>query len=75
MSFDLLSISWAQNEECFDFDECELLQPFIDSGKAVFQVQYGDAALADSICPRAIALNFDTLIKNMALDSWRISCR
>lgn len=66
---------WALNEECFDYDECDLLLPFIQSGKAVFQVEYGDAALADSICPKALALNFDTLIKNMDLDAWRISCR
>lgn len=66
---------WALNEECFQWDECELLLPFLDAGKAVFQVEYGDASLAASICPRANALDFDTLIKNLDLDAWRIPCR
>jgi hypothetical protein len=29
---------WTLNEECFQFQECETLQPFIDAGKAVFNV-------------------------------------
>jgi hypothetical protein len=66
---------WALNEECFGYDECELLLPFIDAGKAVFQVEYGDASLADEICPRANDMDFDTLIKNLDLDAWRVACR
>ena len=66
---------WALNEECFEYDECELLQPFIDAGKAVFQVEYGAASLADRICPQANALDFDTLIKRLDLDAWRVPCR
>src|SRR6185503_12555875 len=34
------------NEECFDYDECDTLVPFVDAGKAVFQLQYGDPGLA-----------------------------
>jgi hypothetical protein len=44
----------------------------------VFQVEYtsGDlAAKAAMICPQANALNFDTLIKHLALDAPRYSCR
>ncbi|MBN1947771.1 MAG: endo alpha-1,4 polygalactosaminidase [Bradymonadales bacterium] len=66
---------WALNEECFAYDECEALLPFIQSGKAVFQVEYGPATLQAAVCPRANALDFDTLIKNLDLDAWRISCR
>ncbi len=73
---DLLDdFDWALNEECFDYDECDMLLPFINAAKAVFQVQYGDADLADNICPKALALDFDTLIKHVELDSWRVSCR
>ncbi|MBI5488869.1 MAG: endo alpha-1,4 polygalactosaminidase [Deltaproteobacteria bacterium] len=73
---DLLpDFDWALDEECFRWDECDLLLPFIDAGKAVFQVEYGDAALADTICPQANTLGFDTLIKNLDLDAWRIPCR
>ncbi|MAP38840.1 MAG: hypothetical protein CL879_04395 [Dehalococcoidia bacterium] len=31
---------WALNEECFQFNECEALLPFIAAGKPVFNVEY-----------------------------------
>jgi hypothetical protein len=66
---------WALNEECFSWDECDMLAPFIEADKAVFHVEYGGAGLVDTICPQANTLDFDTLIKNWDLDTWRISCR
>jgi hypothetical protein len=71
---DLLSyFDWALNEECFTYDECELLSPFVAAGKAVFGVEY-ELDPAD-FCPQANALNFDFLKKNWDLDAWRIACR
>jgi hypothetical protein len=69
------SFDWALNEECFRYNECGTLQPFIDAGKAVFQVEYGTQSRADAICPQANALNFDSLVKDLNLDAFRISCR
>jgi hypothetical protein len=66
---------WALNEECFAYDECDTLLPFLRTGKAVFQVEYGGAQLAQQVCPRANALDFDSLIKKLELDAWRIACR
>lgn len=63
------------NEECFLYDECEELLPFINAGKPVFNIEYGGSSLAQQICPQANALNFDTLVKNLDLDAPRISCR
>ncbi|SEM71101.1 hypothetical protein SAMN05444354_121105 [Stigmatella aurantiaca] len=63
------------NEECFQYDECEELLPFINAGKPVFNIEYGGNSLAQQICPRANALNFDTLVKNLDLDAPRLSCR
>ncbi|WP_232293261.1 endo alpha-1,4 polygalactosaminidase [Stigmatella aurantiaca] len=63
------------NEECLQYDECDTLRPFITAGKAVFHIEYGGAALAQSVCPEANALGFDTLVKNLELDAARISCR
>jgi len=68
----------AINEECFRYSECALLAPFTAAGKAVFQVEYtaGDlATLGATICPQAIALDFDTLIKHLDLGAPRFSCR
>jgi hypothetical protein len=64
---------WALNEECFAFDECDLLDPFVAAGKAVFGVEYiGDPA---SFCPAANAKSFSWLMKNWDLDEWRIDCQ
>jgi hypothetical protein len=64
---------WALNEQCFQYDECELLLPFVNAGKAVFGVEYeGDPA---EICPQAIIYNFDWLFKDIDLGPERFSCR
>jgi hypothetical protein len=71
-------VDFAINEECFQFNECGALSPFIGANKAVFQVEYtpGDlAAKGASICPQANALNFDTLIKHLDLGAPRYACR
>jgi endo-alpha-1,4-polygalactosaminidase (GH114 family) len=70
---------WALDEECLSYDECDLLSPFIDAGKAVFHVEYVDdpadgSALADSTCPVTLPLGFSSLIKTWELDAWRIAC-
>mgnify|MGYP001765773707 CR=1 FL=1 len=66
---------WQLNEECFDYVECDAVLPFVEAGKAVFQIEYGGAGLAATICPQANAMDLDTLIKNLDLDAWRIPCR
>lgn len=64
---------WALNEQCAEFEECDLLSPFVEAGKAVFGVEYqGEAA---TFCPVVNALNFDWLHKRLALDAWRVPCR
>jgi hypothetical protein len=70
---DLVStFDWALNEECFQFNECNLLAPFIQAGKAVFNVEY--SLPASTVCPQAKALGFSTLIKNLNLDAQRQAC-
>jgi hypothetical protein len=64
---------WALNEECFSFQECELLLPFVQSGKAVFGVEYD--LDPEEFCPQANALNLDFLKKNWDLDAWQTACR
>ncbi len=69
------SFDWALNEQCFQYSECDALAAFVNADKAVFQVEYGSASLANTVCPEANAANFDTLIKMMDLGSWRVACR
>lgn len=69
---------FAINEECFRYHECDALRPFVSAGKAVFQVEYAQGsfdAAAETICPQANALDFDTLIKHREVGAERRACR
>jgi hypothetical protein len=56
---------WAINEQCFEYNECHRLKPFVDAGKAVFGVEYeGDL---DDFCPQANAAQYSWLLKNWNL--------
>jgi hypothetical protein len=66
---------WALVEECMKYNECDRMTPFIAAGKAVFHVEYGDAGIQEAVCSDANARNFDTLIKRLLVDSFRIACR
>jgi hypothetical protein len=63
---------WALNEQCFEYDECNALQPFLDAHKAVFNVEYNLAT--SSFCPRAKALGFSSMRKHLSLDAYRVAC-
>ena len=64
---------FALNEQCFEYDECETLLPFIKQNKAVFGVEY--ELKPTEFCNEAIKLNFDWLKMEYDLDGGRISCR
>jgi hypothetical protein len=64
---------WALNEQCFEYNECNLLLPFVQAGKAVFGVEY-TGSLA-SFCPQANSMDFDWLKKTEDLDASRQACR
>jgi len=68
---------FAVNEQCHEYDECELNAPFLAAGKPVFNAEYADDFVDDPtlICDRAVALGLRTLILPIDLDgSFRISC-
>ncbi len=64
---------WALNEQCFEYQECSTLLPFIQSGKAVFEIEYN--LKPSQFCSQANALDFNSLFKNVSLDAFRIPCR
>jgi len=64
---------WALNEQCFQYKECGKLRPFINAGKAVFQVEY--YLSPRQFCPWANWLNFNSMKKHLSLDAWRQPCR
>jgi Glycoside-hydrolase family GH114 len=63
---------WALNEQCFEFSECDDLRPFLDAGKAVFNVEYNVAT--SSFCPQARAMGLSSIFKHVALDAYRVAC-
>jgi hypothetical protein len=64
---------WVLNEQCFQYNECDMLLPFVQMGKPVFGIEYqGDPA---DFCPQVNAQNYDFLKKHLNLDEWRIACR
>ncbi|OAN10845.1 endo alpha-1,4 polygalactosaminidase [Photobacterium jeanii] len=71
---------FAINESCTDYNECHLLKPFIDAGKAVFNAEYqqkyvNDASARDAMCQQSKQMQFSTLVLPEDLnDSFRYSC-
>ena len=63
---------WALNEQCFEYGECNALQPFVQAHKAVFNVEYNLAT--SSFCPQAKALGFSSMRKHISLDAYRVPC-
>jgi len=71
---DLVSyFDWIINEECFFYQECSLLAPFLEADKPVFVIEYELAP--EKFCPQANQLGFNALHKNWELDSYRVDCR
>ena len=80
------AFDWNLNEQCFFFEECDVLAGFIKAGKAVFQVEYTEdwadkgfttpAALASSnqVCAAARPRQFATLIKRQVPDASYVAC-
>jgi hypothetical protein len=72
---------FAVNEQCFEYDECDLLQPFVDNGKPVLNAEYEPALRQNSsrrqaLCAEANNSGFSTLILPLDLDgSFRYSCQ
>lgn len=71
---------FSVNEQCFEFQECNLLTPFIDNGKAVLNAEYADKFVTDeterdAMCSESINMQFSTLVLPLDLDdSFRFSC-
>ncbi len=70
----------ALNEECFFYNECDLLLPFIAANKPVFIAEYDNRwiqnpAQFDAMCEVARNKGFNVLVFSLDLnDSLRMSC-
>ncbi len=59
---------WALDEQCYQYDECDRLAPFVRAGKAVFEVEY------EGGCPASPSAGLMTMRKRLELDAWREPC-
>jgi hypothetical protein len=60
------------NEECYAYNECGLLSPFINANKAVFHVEYSGAT--STFCPTTTNLGFSSMKKKLSLNAWQDTC-
>ena len=60
------------NEQCQQYNECDILDPFITAHKAVFEVEY--KGTIDEICHRAHD-GFSVIKKKLKLDAYRQACQ
>ncbi len=64
---------FAINEQCFEFEECDFLEPFTEQSKAVFGVEYG--LEPEEFCDEANEKNLSWLVMDVELDGNRYSCK
>jgi len=71
---------FAVNEQCNFYDECDMLQPFIDANKPVFNAEYDSSYVENNdtreqLCNTMNNAGFQTLVLPLGLDdSFRYSC-
>lgn len=72
---------FSVNEQCHEFDECDLLAPFTRAGKPVLNAEYEETLAENaverrSLCDTSVDEHFSTLILPLQLDdSLRFSCQ
>eukprot|EP00698_Gefionella_okellyi_P023826 TRINITY_DN8249_c0_g1_i1.p1 TRINITY_DN8249_c0_g1~~TRINITY_DN8249_c0_g1_i1.p1 ORF type:complete len:265 (-),score=58.95 TRINITY_DN8249_c0_g1_i1:22-816(-) len=80
-SFDLAedlcaTYDFAVAEECNVYDECKFLAGFVAQNKAVLAVSYvenGEQSSASVVCPQALQLKFDWIMKSTTLAAQPLS--
>ena len=60
------TFDFAVNEQCAEFDECDLLLPFSRAGKAVVQIEY--AAKPETFCSTANTRRWSAMVADRDLD-------
>jgi hypothetical protein len=63
---------FAVNEQCFQYRECDVLDPFIAAGKPVFGAEY--RVSRSRFCERSIVHGFSTIKKRFSLKAFRRTC-
>lgn len=73
-------MQWEVNEQCVQYQECDIFRPFIEAGKPVFHIEYPSSAPEVSAttkakyCDDPSAAGFSSVLKDMDLDNWVDAC-
>jgi hypothetical protein len=68
------SFDFAINEQCFQYNECALLQTYFTAkNKPVFHVEYEISRTR--FCADALRMGFSSMKKRYDLDAWREVCQ
>jgi len=69
---------FALNEQCHEFEECDLLLPFVAANKAVFIAEYDDFFRGQGfaeLCKSSAENSFSSMVLSLELDdSFRLEC-
>ncbi len=69
---------WVLTEDCYVYDWCPSMLPFVSAGKPVFAAEYSDemsqSQFLDQVCPAMQNWNFNPIFKNRDLDAWLLAC-
>ena len=68
----LPDFDFSIDEQCAEYSECSELEPFVKSGKAVFEAEY-NVPLSE-FCGQSESLGFSAILKDTALDATRQAC-
>jgi len=63
---------YSVDEECVEYSECSLLEPFVKAGKPVFEVEY--AKTPSQFCAETNALGLMAMQKGKELEAWNAPC-
>lgn len=63
---------FAVVEQCAEFDECDMLRPFLDRNKPVFHAEYN--LETSEFCATSKRLGLSSIRKKLELDAWRQTC-
>lgn len=69
----LADADFSVNEQCYEYNECNTLTPFITANKPVFSMEYNRNPTV--FCPVMNNLNFDSQKKTLALNATGTQCR
>jgi hypothetical protein len=63
-------------EQCYQYQDCQDLEPYITAGKAVFDVEYPSGTISSADCPaKNLVTGVDVMLKGLNVDpSPRVVC-